>query len=136
MLIEFYESSRSGATNVVAEMFDKSLSLYDSAGSPIATAHQDTLFAPDGAVVGLYLQNLRIFVDLTGDYLGEIVYGNRLLARQRPIHARAVCFTRPLPRAHRGTTNVLAMQHCRVAPMPGFGDVAVDRLGGKSVRAA
>ena len=109
-------------------MFDKSLTLYDSKGHPVAVARQDSLFAPDGTLIGLYLPPLRIFVDLKGDYLGEISFGNRLVARKQPVHARAAVTGRPLPRAAMGAEQRMTMRHSRVMLLPGFEDVPTERI--------
>ena len=111
-------------------MFDKLKQLYDSKGQPVAAAQDDTLFALDGSVIGLYLGNLRIFVDLDGHYLGEIAFGNRLVARTLSMRTTVPSGRRPMPRAMPAGGNVLAMRHCQVPLLPGQTDVPRHRLGG------
>ena len=109
-------------------MFDKSLTLYDSNGHPVAVARQDSLFAPDGTLIGLYLPPLRIFVDLKGVYLGEISFGNRLVARKSPVHARAAVSGRLAPRKAMGIEQRMTMRHSKVLLLPGFQDIPRDRI--------
>jgi len=53
--------------------------LFNSQGEHIANELAGRLYSPDGENIGRYIESAKIFVDLNGRYLGEVVYGNRLL---------------------------------------------------------
>lgn len=55
--------------------------LHDSHGKHIANLVKNQLHDVHGKNIGHYLLNKRIFIDMRGRYLGEIVDGNRLLYR-------------------------------------------------------
>ena len=56
--------------------------LFNSHGQHIADELDGRLYAPSGSNMGRYIESAKIFVDLNGNYLGEIFYDNRLLARR------------------------------------------------------
>jgi len=56
--------------------------LFNGEGTHIANVVKGQLYLPDGAHVGSYQEEKKIFVDLSGHYLGELLYGNRLLCNQ------------------------------------------------------
>lgn len=58
--------------------------LFDSSGRHIANWAGRRLYAPTGEMIGYYLPAHAIFVDLSGEYLGEIRRGNRLMKRASP----------------------------------------------------
>lgn len=53
--------------------------LFNSQGEHIANFVNGRLHSPSGSNIGHYLAKERIFVDLQGRYLGEIVRSDRLL---------------------------------------------------------
>lgn len=53
--------------------------LFNSRGEHIANFVNGQLHAPSGQNVGHYLSNERIFIDMSGYYLGEIIHENRLM---------------------------------------------------------
>ena len=53
--------------------------LFNSKGQHIANLVNGQLHAPQGKNIGHYLSNYKIFIDMNGHYLGEIVQRNRLM---------------------------------------------------------
>lgn len=53
--------------------------LFDSNGNHIANFVNGQLHSTSGDNIGHYLERQHIFIDMNGSYLGEIVYGNRLM---------------------------------------------------------
>jgi hypothetical protein len=53
--------------------------LYDSRGTFIASVEGGRLHSPAGANDGHYLPGEGVFIDPRGQYLGEVVHGNRLM---------------------------------------------------------
>jgi hypothetical protein len=53
--------------------------LFNSRGQHIANFVNGQLHAPTGENIGHYLESQRIFIDMAGRYLGEIVNENRLM---------------------------------------------------------
>jgi hypothetical protein len=53
--------------------------LFDSQGTFIASEEGGRLHSCAGGNIGHYRRVERIFIDLSGRYLGEVVFGNRLL---------------------------------------------------------
>ncbi|MGS0765380.1 hypothetical protein [Syntrophomonas curvata] len=53
--------------------------LFDSKGNHIANLVNGHLHDPSGQNIGHFLSNEKILIDMHGQYLGEIVQGNRLL---------------------------------------------------------
>ena len=60
--------------------------LFDSNGHHIANLVDDQLHAPTGENIGHYMENHDIFIDMTGNYLGEIVHHNRLMHKRSSPH--------------------------------------------------
>lgn len=56
--------------------------LCNSRGQHIANEVNGQLHSPRGANVGHYLKNERIFIDMDGHYLGELIYDNRLVSNR------------------------------------------------------
>jgi hypothetical protein len=56
--------------------------LFDSKGRHVATFFNGQLYAPTGENIGHYLEDKKIFIDLSGHYVGEIVLDNRLMYNQ------------------------------------------------------
>ena len=54
--------------------------LFDSTGKHIANEVDGQLHALDGRNIGHFLIQQRIFVDMSGRYLGHVVAGNRLMS--------------------------------------------------------
>jgi hypothetical protein len=65
--------------------------LFNSHGKHIANLVNGQLHAPGGKNIGHYLENEKIFIDMRGRYLGEILYDNRLM-RQRNSPYKTVNF--------------------------------------------
>jgi hypothetical protein len=65
--------------------------LFNSHWEHIANFVNGQLHAPTGQNIGHYLANEKIFIDMHGRYLGEILYENRLL-RNRASPYRPVNF--------------------------------------------
>ena len=53
--------------------------IFDSIGRHIANEDNGRLYATTGQNIGHFLPNYNIFIDMDGHYLGELIYGNRLL---------------------------------------------------------
>lgn len=53
--------------------------LFDSHGKHIANFANGQLHSTSGKNVGHYLESYKIFIDMSGKYLGEITFENRLL---------------------------------------------------------
>lgn len=64
--------------------------LHNSRGEHIANFVNGHLHATSGENIGHYLAAQKIFIDMSGHYLGEIVNGNRLLCRQSSPHRNAM----------------------------------------------
>lgn len=69
--------------------------LFDSTGRHVANLVNGQLHAPTGENIGHLLPDHGIFIDMSGRYLGEIVYNDRLMYKingrlhtDRPISAR------------------------------------------------
>ena len=60
--------------------------LFNSHGKHIANLSNDQLHAPAGGNIGHFLKNQGIFIDMSGRYLGEIIYDNRLVYNQSSTH--------------------------------------------------
>lgn len=60
--------------------------LYNSRGEHIANMVNQHLHAPSGSNIGHYLEQQRIFIDMRGRYLGEIMADDRLLVRKSSPH--------------------------------------------------
>lgn len=55
--------------------------LYNSYGKHIAYVFNHSLYAPTGENIGNFVPQFNIFVDLKGQYLGEIVEEQYLIAK-------------------------------------------------------
>lgn len=53
--------------------------LFNSKGKHIANFVNGQLHSPRGQNIGHYLQSEKIFIDMSGKYLGEIIQENRLM---------------------------------------------------------
>lgn len=53
--------------------------LFNSKGQHIANFVNGQLHLPTGVNVGHYMEREKIFIDMNGKYLGEIVQNNRLM---------------------------------------------------------
>lgn len=61
--------------------------LFNSNGQHIANWLDGQLYAPAGQHIGHYMEDHQIFVDMTGHYMGEIVFENRLMCKlSSPYH--------------------------------------------------
>jgi hypothetical protein len=60
--------------------------LFDTRGRHIANLIDGRLYTPAGRNIGHYLEAHDILIDMGGKYLGEIVFGNRLLRRRTSQH--------------------------------------------------
>jgi hypothetical protein len=100
--------------------------LFDSQGQFIASEEGGHLHSKAGGNIGHYRRGERIFIDLLGRYLGEVVLGNRLLDnRQSPF--RKVGF------AVQGTFDGIGAignpgSAGAIEPLDGYSDVATARL--------
>lgn len=55
------------------------IDLHNSKGAHVANYINGQLYSTSGRNIGHYLEQEKIFIDMNGHYLGEIVDGNRLL---------------------------------------------------------
>jgi len=53
--------------------------LFNSKGNHIANFVNGQLHSPTGQNIGHYLEHEKIFIDMDGRYLGEIILNNRLM---------------------------------------------------------
>ncbi|HLX84834.1 MAG TPA: hypothetical protein VKR59_13105 [Terriglobales bacterium] len=60
--------------------------LFNSRGQHIANMVGKQLHAPNGENIGHYLENEKIFIDMHGRYLGEIISTNRLMYNRSSPH--------------------------------------------------
>ncbi len=60
--------------------------LFNIRGRHIANFVNGQLHATNGPNIGHYLEDQGIFIDMSGRYLGEIMYENRLLYRNNSPH--------------------------------------------------
>jgi hypothetical protein len=60
--------------------------LFDSLGRHIANELNGHLYSPRGDNIGHYVQSAQIFIDMSGSYLGEIIFGNRLVYNRSSPH--------------------------------------------------
>jgi len=65
--------------------------LFNSRGQHIANFVNGQLHAPLGQNIGHFLEDQKIFIDMSGNYLGEIVQNNRLMYNSISPH-RNVCY--------------------------------------------
>lgn len=56
--------------------------LFDSQGRHLANAVDGQLHAPTGENIGHFVEADGIYVDMLGQYLGEVVLENRLLSKK------------------------------------------------------
>ena len=63
--------------------------LFDSTGNHIANEVNGQLHAVNGRNIGHFLVQQRIFIDMAGRYLGEVVAGNRLMSNAASAFQRA-----------------------------------------------
>ena len=55
--------------------------LYNSHGFHVANFLNQSLYTPAGECLGSYVPQLNIFVDLNGNYLGEVVEDHYLISK-------------------------------------------------------
>ena len=55
--------------------------LFNSSGQHIANFVNGQLYAPSGGNIGHYLEDRGIFIDMRGQYMGELVKDNRLMRK-------------------------------------------------------
>jgi len=60
--------------------------LFNSKGKHIANFVNGQLHSPKGKNVGHYLEQYKIFIDMHGKYLGEIVHKDRLMYNRSSSH--------------------------------------------------
>jgi hypothetical protein len=60
--------------------------LFDTRGRHIANLIDGHLYTPAGRNIGHYMETECIVIDMSGRYLGEIVFENRLLRRRGSQH--------------------------------------------------
>lgn len=101
--------------------------LFDSGGRHVANLVKDQLHSPSGENVGHFLAAENIFVDMAGDYLGEIVHDNRIMYNRGSSHC-AVNF------GNRGNFpnagNFGNAENCgSIGKLGGFEDIPLERLG-------
>lgn len=65
--------------------------LFNLYGVHIANEVNDQLYTDKGFHVGCFLRDYEIFIDLKGQYLGEIVLENRLLFKSDSVY-KNFCF--------------------------------------------
>lgn len=100
--------------------------LFDSRGTFIATEEGGHLHSRAGGNIGHYRQSERIYIDLLGRYLGEIVLGNRLLDNRRSPFRKAGL-------AVQGTYDSIGSignpgSAGAIEPQDGYADIASARL--------
>jgi hypothetical protein len=60
--------------------------LFNSRGQHIANLVGDQLHAPTGENIGHYLSDEKFFIGMSGRYLGEILYDDRLMFNRATPH--------------------------------------------------
>ena len=53
--------------------------LYNSKGEHVATLVNGQLHSPHGKNIGHYIKDHKIFIDMHGHYMGELIHQNRLV---------------------------------------------------------
>ena len=100
--------------------------LFDSHGHHVANEVSGRLHTPAGKHLGHFVAQLGVFIDLDGHYLGEVVRGNRLMAKRRSPHQTAdFCVY-----GDYGTSGSFGSPRSpgSVGTVAGHADVAADRL--------
>jgi hypothetical protein len=97
--------------------------LFNSRGQHIANFVNGQLHAPNGANIGHYMANQKIFINMHGHYLGEIVSENRLLYRKNSPH-------RSLNYGNYGNVGNYGNpgNHGSIGMLSGFEDIPLERL--------
>ena len=62
--------------------------LFNSRGQHIANEVNGQLHSITGVNIGHHLEDYKIFIDMHGHYLGEIIYKNRLVYNRNSPHLR------------------------------------------------
>lgn len=60
--------------------------LFGISGEYIAYWDDEQLYAPSGKHIGHYLPELEIFIDTKGNYLGEIIFDDRIVHDMKSPH--------------------------------------------------
>jgi len=101
--------------------------LFDGGGRHVANFVKDQLYSPKGENVGHYLEDKRIFVDMDGAYLGEIIHENRIVYNLGSIY-RGVAVGKLGNYPNVG--NFGSAGTCGViGAMAGYEDIPLERLG-------
>ncbi|PPU64692.1 hypothetical protein [Xanthomonas pisi] len=101
--------------------------LFNSRDRHIANFVNGQLHSPSGPNVGHYLERQRIFIDMRGRYLGEIVHENRLMSNRSSGH-RSVNYGSYGNYGNVGNFGSPGNAGS-IGSIGGFEDIPLDRLG-------
>lgn len=101
--------------------------LFDSGGRHVANLVNDQLHSPTGENVGHFLEAKKIFVDMSGDYLGEVIFENRLMYNRSSAH----CSVNHGKRGnYPNAGNFGKADNCgTIGKVGGYEDIPLERLG-------
>ena len=101
--------------------------LFDSGGRHVANLVNDQLHSPSGENVGHFLQAQKIFIDMSGNYLGEIIFDNRLMYNRSSAHCAANYGNRGY---YPNAGNFGLADNCgAIGKVGGYEEVPLERLG-------
>lgn len=100
--------------------------LFNSQGKHIANCVNGELHAPTGQNIGHYLKAEKIFIDMRGHYLGEIVRNNRLLFNRQNQH-ESITYSTSGNHGNAGTFSDPGTQSS-IGSISGYEDIPEDRL--------
>lgn len=101
--------------------------LFDSGGRHVANLVNGQLHSPSGENIGHFLESEKIFIDMSGAYLGEIIHENRIMYNLGSPHC-------PVNYGNRGNFpnagNFGHADNCgSIGKVGGFEDIPLERLG-------
>lgn len=101
--------------------------LFDGGGRHIANLVNNQLHSPSGENVGHFLGAEKIFIDMSGNYLGEIVHENRLMYNRGSSHCSVNYGNRG---SYPNAGNFGSADNCgTIGKVGGFEDIPLERLG-------
>jgi len=101
--------------------------LFDSGGRHVANLVNDQLHSPSGENVGHFLEAQKIFIDMSGDYLGEIIFENRLMFNRSSSHCTVNYGKRG---NYPNAGNFGRADNCgTIGKIGGYEDIPLERLG-------
>jgi hypothetical protein len=100
---------------------------FNYSGKNIAIALDKQLYTPQGNHIGRYVPGQNIYVDLKGNYLGQVPFANRLL-RSEIYSFDGINFGEIESFGNIGDIGVVG-HGGSIEPIEGFSNISADRLG-------